>query len=118
MEKSKPRSAGISRRTEGGVGKLVLVSDYSINGIRSAKKIENLARSLKIKIGSSGLVVNKVSGPMSAIDKEIENTGLELLGTMPYDDAVVDWSMSGKPIFELESKTLRDAVKNILVKLI
>ena len=108
----------ISRRTEGGVGKLVLVSDYSVTGVRSAKKIHELAKSLKIKIGSAGLIVNKVSGPMSAIDKEIENTGLELLGTMPYDDAVVDWSMSGKPIFELESKTLRDAVKNILVKLI
>ncbi len=108
----------ISRRTEGGVGKLVLVSDYSINGVRSAKKIYELAKSLKIKIGSAGLIVNKMSGPMSAIDKEIEDTGLELLGLIPYDDAVVDWSISGKPVFELKSKILNDAVKNILVKLI
>jgi len=107
----------ISRRTEGGVGKLVLVSDYSINGVRSAKKIYELAKSLKIKIGSAGLIVNKVSGPISAIDKEIKDTGLELLGTISYDDAVVDWSISGKPVFELKIKTLSDMIKKILVKL-
>jgi len=108
----------ISRRTEGGVGKLVLVSDYSISGVRSAKKIYELAKSLKIKIGSAGLIVNKVSGPMSAIDKEVENTGLDLLGTVPYDDAVADWSISGKSVFELKDKTLSDTINNILSKLI
>lgn len=108
----------ISRRTEGGVDKLVLVSDYSVTGVRSAKKIFELAKSLKIKIGSSGLIVNKVSGPMSAIDKEIKDTGLELLGTIPYDEAVVDWSISGKPVFELKSKAAGDMIKKILEKLV
>ena len=107
----------ISRRTEGGVGKLVLVSDYSILGVRSAKKIYELAKALKIKIGSSGLIVNKVSGPMSAIDKEIYDTGLELLGAIPYDEAVVDWSISGESVFELKSKAASDIVNNILDKL-
>lgn len=108
----------ISRRTEGGVDKLVLVSDYSVNGVRSAKKIYELAKSLKIKIGSSGLIVNKVSGPMAAIDKEVRDTALELLGTMPYDDAVVDWSVSGKSIFELKSKGVSEMIKKIADKLI
>lgn len=108
----------ISRRTEGGVGKLILVSDYSINGIRSAKKIYELAKSLKIKIGSAGLIVNKVSGPMLSIDKEIKDAALELLGTMPYDDAVVDWSVSGKPVFDLKCEKIRDTIKDMLVKLI
>jgi len=108
----------ISRRTEGGVGKLVLVSDYSITGVRSAKKIYELAKSLKIKIGSAGLIVNKVTGAMSAIDKEIKDTALELFGTITYDEAIVDWGISGKPVFELKSKTLSDSIKEILDRLI
>lgn len=108
----------ISRRTEGGVGKLVLVSDYSVNGVRSAKRIEDLARSLKIKIGSVGLIVNKVSGPMSAIDKEVKDTGLELLGVIPYDEAVVSWSISGGSVFGLKSKVSKDSITKMLDKLI
>lgn len=108
----------ISRRTEGGVGKLVLVSDYSVNGVRAAKKIFSLAKSLKIKIGSSGLIVNKVSGPIQAIDKEIKDTGLEFLGAIPYDEAVVDWSISSKSVFELKSKSVNDIIKKLLGKLI
>lgn len=107
----------ISRRTEGGVSKLVLVSDYSVTGVRSAKKIYDLARSLNIKIGTAGLIVNKVSGPMSAIDKEIKDTSLELFGTIPYDDAVVDWSVSEKDVFNLKSKPVREALNRIMGKL-
>ncbi|MCX5680630.1 MAG: carbon monoxide dehydrogenase [Candidatus Omnitrophica bacterium] len=107
----------ISRRTAGGVDKLILVSDYSVAGVLSAKKIYELAKSLKIKIGSSGLIVNKVSGPMLAIDKEVKATALELLGAIPYDDAVVDWGISGKSVFELKSKALSDAMKKIMYKL-
>lgn len=108
----------ISRRTEGGVGWLVLVSDYSVNGIRSAKKIYELAKSLKIKIGSAGVIINKVSGPMSVIDKEVKATALEFLGTIPYDDAVVDWSVTGGPVSGLKSKTVSDATGKILEVLI
>ena len=107
----------ISRRTEGGVDKLVLISDYSASGVRSAKKIYELAKSLEIKIGDAGLIVNKVSGPMSAIDKEIKDTSLKLLGTIPYDDAMVRWSISGKPVFELNSKIISDNMKKILDRL-
>ena len=108
----------ISRRTEGGVDKLVLVSDYSVTGVRSARKIYELARSLKIKIGSSGIIVNKASGPMSVMDEEVKGTGLELLGTIPYDEAVADWSVSGKPVFELKGKPIKDMIKKVLDKLI
>jgi len=108
----------VSRRIEGGVDKLVLVSDYSVTGIRSARKIYELAKSLKIRIGSSGLIINKVSGPMSAIDNEVKKTALELLGTIPYDDAVIDWSISGKPVFGLKSGMIGDAIKKILNKLV
>jgi CO dehydrogenase maturation factor len=104
----------ISRRTARGMDRLVVVSDYSVPGVRSAKKIFQLAKSLKIKIGEAGLVVNKVSGPMSAIDGEVRASGLGLLGTIPYDEAVVGWSVSDKPVSELKSAPVKGAVKKML----
>jgi CO dehydrogenase maturation factor len=107
----------ISRRTAGGVDKLVLVSDYSKPGVRAAKKIYELAKSLRINIGSAGLIVNKVTGPMSAVEKEVEDTGLGLIGTIPYDDAVAERSISEKPVFELKSKPVTDIIKKITLSL-
>ncbi len=43
----------ISRRTTGVIAKLVLVSDYSIAGVRAAKRIYSLAKELKINTPSS-----------------------------------------------------------------
>jgi CO dehydrogenase maturation factor len=107
----------ISRRTARGVDRLIIVSDYSVPGIRSARKIYELAKSLKIRIGSAGLVVNKVCGPLSKIDKEIKATGLELIGTVPYEEKVVEWSIADKPASELNIKTVKDAVNDIVGKM-
>lgn len=107
----------ISRRTAGNVDRLMLVSDYSVQGVMAAKKIYELARSLKIKVGRAGIVVNKVSGPVSAIDKGIKDTGLEFIGAIPYDEAVVRWGVSGDSVFKFDSKAVGDAIKNITDKI-
>ena len=107
----------ISRRTMGEANKLVLVSDYSVPGVRAATKIYDLARELGIKIGGAYLVINKVSGPLSALEKEIEKTGLDSAGCIPYDEEVVEWSVSNKPIFDLESRPILDEAEEILNKL-
>jgi len=94
----------ISRRTMRGMGKLVLVSDYSIPGVRSAKKIYDLAKELDIKIGGAYLIINKVSGPLSFLKEEMQETGLKAAGEMAYDQKLVDWNISNKPIFEFDNK--------------
>ena len=50
----------ISRRTERVIDRLLLVSDYSIMGIRSAARIASLAKAMDIKVGRSFLIVNKM----------------------------------------------------------
>ena len=107
----------ISRRTMGDMNKLVLVSDYSVPGVRAAKKIYDLARELGIRIGGAYLVINKVSGPLSALEKEIEKTGLDAAGCIPYDEEVVEWSVSNKPVFDLKSRPILDEAEDILKKL-
>lgn len=107
----------ISRRTTGEMNRLVLVSDYSVPGVRAARKIYELAKALGISIGGSYLVINKVSGPLSALEKEIGETGLDTAGCVPYDEEVVEWSVSNRPVFELESRPVLNEAEEILKKI-
>lgn len=107
----------ISRRTEGEVTRLVLVSDYSVPGIRSARKIYELAKELGIKMRGAYLVINKVSGGLSVFSEEIERSGLDVIGSLPYDEEVVNWNISNKPIFEFDSKPVRDEIGEIFKNL-
>jgi CO dehydrogenase maturation factor len=108
----------ISRRTAGDIDRLVLVSDYSIQGLRATRRIYQLAKSLGIKIASAWLVINKVSGSMDAIGDEIKNVGLPIAGTVRYEDAVAEWSVSGRSVFMLVSKSVKDSIVNIVDKLV
>lgn len=108
----------ISRRTAGGIDRLVLVGDYSVSGLRAAKKIYELAKSLKIKIGSAWLVINKVSGSLAAINSQTDDIGLAIAGVVGYEEAIVEWSLSGKSVFGLVSKTVKDSISEIVDKLI
>lgn len=107
----------ISRRTAGAIAKLVLVSDYSIAGVRAAKRIYSLAKELKIKIGRAYLIINRVSGALSALKEEISAAGMDMAGSVPYDEALVEWNISDKPIFGFDSKAVNARIGEIFEKL-
>ena len=107
----------ISRRTMGQIDRLLLVSDYSIIGIRSAKRISELVKALGIKIGAACLVVNKVSGFLEPLQGEIRSAGVKFIGAIPYDAGIEDWSISNKPIFDFESVTIKDKIREIFSSL-
>ena len=103
----------ISRRTTGEMNKLLVVSDYSIPGVRSARRIYELAKELGIKINGAYLVINKVSGPLAPLTGEIATTGLEIAGSVPYDEEMVEWNISNKPIFDFHDETIRNEIEGI-----
>ena len=107
----------ISRRTTGDISKLVLVSDYSVMGVRACGRIYALAKELGIKIGGAYLVMNKAKGKVSELDKEIQDTGLVSAGEVPYDDKVASWSVLGRPIFELECPKVKREIGDILERI-
>ena len=107
----------ISRRTAGAITKLVLVSDYSVAGVRATKRIYDLARELKIKIGSAYLIINRVSGSLGALKEEILKTGLDIAGEVPYSEELVEWNISYKSIFEFYSKAINAKIESIFKKL-
>jgi CO dehydrogenase maturation factor len=107
----------ISRRTMGVINALVLVSDYSANGIRAAKRILDLAKEMKIKVGGAYLIVNRVDGPLALLEAEIAKTGLKAAGEVPYSEELVRWNLSDRPVFEFNNAGIKREIGGIFQRL-
>jgi CO dehydrogenase maturation factor len=102
----------ISRLTTKDVDILLIVSDPSRRGIQAAVRIEELARSLKIVVGKSYVVINQVREALPEPAMEmINNANLELIGTIPEDDMIYDFDFNGRPTIEMpeDSKSVKAA---------
>ncbi len=108
----------ISRRTARVIDKLVLVSDCSAVGVRSAKRIYDLVKELGIKMQEAFLVVNKVRDSTEDLGGEIEKTLLHFAGVIPHSGEVEKLSILNRPLSELEDKAIRQAIEAISKNLI
>jgi len=109
----------LSRRTTQNVDFLLVVSDPSAASLKAAERIRDLASKLQLKIGRRYLVLNRTNGDLSSYQQEaVTRTGLELLGMVPSDEAVQEFSFTGRPLVELPEETVAvQAVGRILEKL-
>lgn len=109
----------LSRRTVPRADFLFVMSDASARGIRSAGRIQDIVKSLKTPIDKIYLIVTKVmDGQLDSLQPEIAATGLELAGTIPFDQEITRYDVAGQPIFGLpaEAPAVR-AVSDILEQL-
>lgn len=90
----------ISRETIQNVDVMLFISDATAKGVRTAGRIYDLARFLNIQIGKAYLVITKIADPSDLLG-EVETTGLELLGTVPYDPLVAEYDLQGKAMMDL-----------------
>lgn len=106
----------LSRRTAQRIDLLLLLSDPTIRGIQTAKRIDGLVDELGLEIDRRVLIINKVSGSEGEELKSLaEKLGLYVAGTVPHDNMVFDYDLHGRPIFQLpdDSKAVK-AVFSIL----
>lgn len=96
----------LSRRIARRIGTLFIISDFSRIGIRSAKRISELAGEMKLKIGNEYLIVNMAKGDMGPLKEEIDKAGLILGGTIPFDEKIEELSLKGKPVIEGLEKSM------------
>lgn len=89
----------LSRRTTRFADKLVVVSDASSVGLKSAQRINELIEQLKFKVREKLLLVNRFNKNVDKI--KLKETGLEYLGSLPYDPLMEELSLEGKSVFNL-----------------
>jgi len=96
----------LSRRTTRNVDVLLLVTDPTQRGLIAAQHMREMVPELDIGVGQVYLVVNRLRGEMpEPLAQAVEQTGLELLGTVPEDAAMAEFEFTGQPLVELPADT-------------
>lgn len=97
----------LSRRTTRDVQLLLVVSDVSLRGIIAAGRIAAFRHALDINIQDAYLILNGLRGEgvPAPLRDEIDKLDLPLLGTLPYDEALLELDLTGRPLIEIEDSS-------------
>lgn len=108
----------LSRRTTRDVDLLLVVSDPSVRGIRTAGRLSELADELALRVGGRHLVVDRGAEPLDpALSAAAAETGLGVLGVVPLDDAITRCDLEGEGLFSLaEASPALDAVRDMMTR--
>jgi len=92
----------ISRRTTRDVDLLLLVTDPTIRGVRTAGEMATLARDLEVNVKQTLLIVNRVQNDLAPPLREaIDDLDLEIAAMIPADDKVNQLDAYGEPLVHL-----------------
>ncbi|MCL5023179.1 MAG: AAA family ATPase [Nitrospirae bacterium] len=92
----------LSRRTTHRVDLLLIVSDPTVKGLHTAKRINELVDELALDIDKRVLIINRVSESDGAQLKQLaEGHGLVVGGLVPQDNAIFEYDLQGRPVFVL-----------------
>jgi CO dehydrogenase maturation factor len=93
----------MSRRTTSDTDLLLIISDPSARGIRTAGRVNGIVDELKLDVKRRGLIVNRVAdGELSEASKAVvAEQGLELFGVVPADETISEFDLKGSPLVEL-----------------
>ncbi len=101
----------LSRGTVKAVDALLVVTEPSLRGIETARRIKSLAGDIGLK--HLFVVGNKIHTPKDEPFVKKELAGWEIAGFLPYDDGIRRADMEGKPVWDGASKKTTAAVKRI-----
>ncbi len=102
----------LSRRTTHKVDLLLIISDPTVRGVRTAQRIDALVKELNLDVDLHTLVINRVSGDEGAgLRKLAEGLGLTVAGLVPQDHNIFQFDLEGRGIVDLPGDSV--AVKAI-----
>lgn len=111
----------ISRGTTKNVSYLLIVSDASPRGVRTAARIRDLVIELKIKVGGMGVILNRLAGEemTNAALTEADKQSLDIVGVIPSDPLIVEFDLADRSLLELPSDSIAvQAAGQIMEKII
>ncbi len=96
----------LSRRTDKDVDIMIIVTDPSAMGFKTALRIKELAKEVHINIKEIYLVGNRFpDGMEDRLEKWASRIGLEAAGIIPYDPLVDEYNLEGIPLLKLPSES-------------
>lgn len=109
----------LSRRTTRDVQHLIIVSDPTLRGLVAAGRIAAIRNELDIRIENAYLIINRLIGPMPAVlESEIKKMEIPLLGSIPSDQQLSEFELTGEPIVDMGDNSLMyQAVAEMIAKI-
>jgi CO dehydrogenase maturation factor len=105
----------LSRRTAAHVDLMVIMSDHSVRGIRSAHRVIELADEMGLDVRKKVVLVNRVVGegsltePEKAVDEavlaEAKKRDVEIFAAIPDDSDVAAADLSQRSLLELQASS-------------
>jgi CO dehydrogenase maturation factor len=108
-----------SRKTIRNIDDLLVVTDGSRRGMRTAERISELVHELETDVRNIHVVANKVTEDnKEQIQKTANELGLKLIGLVPTDESIAERDLAGEALYDLpeDSKAVIE-VERIAVKL-
>lgn len=102
----------LSRRTTHAVDLLVMVSDPTVKGLQTLKRINDLVDELKLDVKDRAFIVNRVAGPEGEeLRAYAGGLGIEVSAMIPNDEIIFQFDLAGRPVYGLpEESVARQAV--------
>jgi CO dehydrogenase maturation factor len=111
----------LSRRTVLSVDHLLIVSDCSVRGVRTAGRIADLAREMGTPVKQRGLIVNRVPNGVlpDGVQAAIAALNLPLLATIPHDAQVAEMDAGGIAVGDIAADApARQVVEKMMMALL
>ena len=102
----------LSRGTTENVDELLIASDYSVKGIRTASRIRELVKELKLVVQRVSFIVTRVPGTVDEhIVEELKNLNIEPLVFIPDDTQVQRFDLEKRSLLDIPDSS--PAVQNV-----
>jgi len=101
----------LSRRTTHTVDLLLIVSDATVKGVQTLKRIDALVDELKLDVKERKFIINRAPADHARIQEYASELGLDISTIIPQDDLIAEYDMEGKPVFNLPGDSV--AVKGL-----
>jgi CO dehydrogenase maturation factor len=107
-----------SRRTTGDLDFLIVLSDPTLRGLQTARRILDLVDELHTRVGDVRIVVNRVAdGLGEEVAQAAAGLGLHIAAVLPEEPQVAALDAAGRPLMELAPDSpLRQAVVGLLTE--
>lgn len=102
----------LSRRTTHDVDLLLIISDPTIKGLLTAKRINNLVDDLKLDVRRREVIINRISDDnFVRLQEAAGELPFEKIFSVPDDETIFNLDLQGRPVFDLPPDSV--AVKTV-----
>lgn len=92
----------LSRRTTHDVDLLIIMSDPTVKGVKTAKRIDGLVDELGLDVKKKVFIVNRASdGSSERLGRLAQDSGISLAGIVAEDQNVLGFDLEGRPVMGL-----------------